>query len=536
MIEKLYIENIGGIRGAELAFTRGLNVITGESGAGKSSVVRSLELLSGTRGGVKFIRAGEESGRVEARFTKHSVMREVLSSGRSRARVDGAAAGLNECAQIVNGLVRIQSQFAQMELLNPERQLAMLDACLPEDVRTEKFPQFHKVFDAARKSSGDLRAMKKRRAEIERRYANAREIFSLVKTAQPESGLELRLENQLADITHRIASRERARNSLDALTGGMSEHGLLEKVRACFENLEGFLTDGDNITSAMDVLNDAVKHLAGELGDDESDSVLLEETENRLGALRRLKRLCNISDENELMNFCGEIYTNLDWLENSYTELEELSARSLEERKKANALAMEIRNERQEAAKSLTQRVNAVLVELAMTGIEFGIGIAGLQKLSRNGADSVEFTLSDGVRSGRVEKIASGGELSRLLLALQLSLPDEWLPPTIVFDEVEAGLGGKAAVLSGLQLKELSRKCQVILVTHEASIAALGDTHILIQRTNGETFTKSITGEDRVKEIARMLSGSPDMSEAQKHAQILLASAHVKTSALTHKL
>ncbi len=523
MIEKLYIENIGGIHGAELTFSRGLNVITGESGAGKSSIVRSLELLAGTRGGVKFIRAGEDSGRVEARFSGHSVMREVLSSGRSRARVDGGVVGLNECAQFVNGLVRIQSQFAQMELLNPERQLAMLDACLPEDVRTEKFREFHKIFDAARKSSGDLRAMKKRRAEIERRYSNAREIFSLVKTAQPESGLELRLENQLADITHRIAARERARNSLDALTGGMSERGLLEKVRACFENLGEFMTDDiDGVNSAMDALNDAVKGLAGELGDDESDSALLEETENRLGALRRLKRLCNISDENELMNFCAEIYSNLDWLEGSYTELEELSARSLEERKKANALAMEIRHERQEAAKILTQRVNAVLGELAMQGIEFGIGLTGLQKLSRNGADSVEFTLSDGVRSGRVEKIASGGELSRLLLALQLSLPDEWLPPTIVFDEVEAGLGGRAAVLSGLQLKELSRKCQVILVTHEASIAALGDEHILIQRAEGETCTRGIAGEERVREIARMLSGSPDMSEAQEHAKILL--------------
>ena len=157
-----------------------------------------------------------------------------------------------------------------------------------------------------------------------------------------------------------------------------------------------------------------------------------------------------------------------------------------------------------------------------MTGIEFGIALTGLQKLSRNGADSVEFTLSDGMRSGRVEKIASGGELSRLLLALQLSLPDEWLPPTIVFDEVEAGLGGRAAVLSGLQLKKLSRKCQVILVTHEASIAALGDSHVLIQRTEGETFTNSITGDERVKEIARMLSGAPDMAEAQEHAKILL--------------
>ena len=157
-----------------------------------------------------------------------------------------------------------------------------------------------------------------------------------------------------------------------------------------------------------------------------------------------------------------------------------------------------------------------------MGGITFGISFTGLQKLRRDGADDVEFILTDGSRSGAVGKIASGGELSRLLLALQLSLPDEWLPPTIIFDEVEAGLGGRAAVLSGLQLKELSRRCQVILVTHEASIAALGDSHVLIQRVNGESAMKEIDGEERVREIARMLSGSPDMSEAQDHARMLL--------------
>ena len=183
---------------------------------------------------------------------------------------------------------------------------------------------------------------------------------------------------------------------------------------------------------------------------------------------------------------------------------------------------MEIRHARHNAAEILASRVNAVLNELAMGGITFGINLAGLQKLRRDGADSAEFFLRDGSRSGPVGKIASGGELSRLLLALQLSLPDEWLPPTIVFDEVEAGLGGKAAVLSGMQLKKLSRKCQVILVTHEASIAALGDSHILIQRIDGESAMKNIDGEERVKEIARMLSGSPDLSEARKHAKILL--------------
>lgn len=526
MIESLRIKNIGGIRESELKFTHGLNVITGESGAGKSSVVRALELLTGSRGGLKFIRAGEERGIVEARFTDKIIMREILNTGRSRAKIDGVNTGLNECAAIVNSLVRIQSQFAQIELLEPERQLAMLDSCLPVRIRTEVFDAFHEIYGKARTSSRELRAMKKKRSEIEKKYENAREIFSLMKTARPESGLEMKLENQLADLTHKISMRERGRESLDSLTGGMSEQGLLENIRSCFEELYSFMNDESvhETESAIETLIDSVKdkNMLSELGNSEHDMKTLEETEMRLGALRKLKRLCNIPDENELLNYCDEIYTSLEWLESSYKELEELSSRSLEERKKANAIAMEIRRARNESAEILAHRVNEILSELAMESITFGIKLEGLQKLGINGADEAEFFLQDGSRIGRVEKIASGGELSRLLLALQLSLPDEWLPPTIVFDEVEAGLGGKAAVLSGMQLKKLSRKCQVILVTHEASIAALGDSHILIQRLEGESFVKAIDGEERVKEIARMLSGSPDMSEAREHAKILL--------------
>ncbi|MBQ9574065.1 MAG: AAA family ATPase [Synergistaceae bacterium] len=525
MINRLVIHNIGGIRNAELEFTPGFNVITGESGAGKSSVVRSLELLTGSRGGVKFIRAGETRGSVEADFDGSTISREVLSTGRSRAKIDGDAAGLNECAERVSALVRIQSQFAQMELLEPARQLAMIDSCLPERIRTEVFDSFREIFGKASASSRELREIKRRRSEIERKYSNAREIFDLVKTAKPESGLEMRLENKLSDITHRIATRERARESLDLLTGGLSEQGLIGNTEACFESMYEFMNDdeAEEVRRSIEVLYDAVKSLSGNFGNVNDDSALREEIETRLGALRRLKRLSNIPDESELLKYCDEIYTNLEWLEKSYNELEELSARSLDEKKRANALAMEIRRARHESAEVLSSRVNSILSELAMPGITFSINFTGLQKLRRDGADDVEFTLRDGTRSGRVDKIASGGELSRLLLALQLSLPDEWLPPTIIFDEVEAGLGGKAAVLSGLQLKKLSRKCQVILVTHEASIAALGDSHILIQRVEGESVMRSIEGEERVKEIARMLSGSPDMSEAQEHAKILLS-------------
>ena len=191
MLEKLFIKNIGGIKEAGLNFTRGLNVITGESGAGKSSVVRAVELLTGTRGSAKFIRAGENSGSVEAKFTDALISREINQNGRSKTKINGDNLPLNDCAKIVNSLVRIQNQFAQIELLDNEKQLNMLDLCLDEKIRNETFKDFQEIYDKAKTSATELRTIKKRRAEIEKQYSNAKEIFELVKIARPENGLEI---------------------------------------------------------------------------------------------------------------------------------------------------------------------------------------------------------------------------------------------------------------------------------------------------------------------------------------------------------
>ena len=241
-----------------------------------------------------------------------------------------------------------------------------------------------------------------------------------------------------------------------------------------------------------------------------------------MGSLRKLKRLAGVKNEEDLLAYCRGAEEGLAWLEKSYEQLEKLTQEARELRRQASQVALTVREERKRAASVLEKGVNALLQDLAMEGIGFSIHFIELPKLRRDGADGVEFTLFTGKRIGRVDKIASGGELSRLLLALQLSLPDEWLPPTLVFDEVEAGLGGKAAVLSGLKLQKLSQRCQVLLITHEASIAALGDIHYTVRKQNGESHVLRVEGEDRIRELARMLSGNPGLPEAQEHARRLL--------------
>lgn len=544
MLERLTLWNIGGIRRADLAFGRGLTVITGESGAGKSSVVRAIELVGGKRGEVQLLRAGEDEGGAEAcfgtdaRFPELSdalqpeegtllARRTLLRGGRARSSLQGLQIPLATYSVAAARLLRIQSQFAQMELLDDARQLAMLDSCTSREAR-DTARELCRVFDEARARSQELRAMSRRREEIERRYANAQEVLALVRKVAPEPGLEAGLEASLTELVRRIVRRERAQDALNWLFGGLSEPGLLDGVKNAVETFQELLPDEarqrvqQRLREGLHAIEDAVDEAREELSGQEEDAGERDRLEARLGALRRLKRLSGSADEEGLLTYCREASLNLEWLEKSYPKLEELTGESLKLRKRANALAMELRRSRQEAAAALSQRVNALLKDLAMEGTSFELHLRELGKLRRDGADEAEFALRDGTRVGRVDKIASGGELSRLLLALQLSLPQEWTPPTLVFDEVEAGLGGRAAVLSGMKLKELSRNAQVILVTHEASIAALGDAHVLIQRSGGESQIEAIEGEARVREIARMLSGSPDLTEAQEHARRLL--------------
>jgi DNA repair protein RecN (Recombination protein N) len=543
VLERLSIRNVGSISHCELSFGSGFIVITGESGAGKSSIVRAIELASGKRGQTVLIRAGEEEAVVDAVFQTDLRLpgledeqqpaegtfftkRNLSRSGRGRAALQGTQVPVTLYASSVGHLIHIQSQFAQLELLDANRQLAMVDSCGSEELHGVLL-ELHDVFERARLKERELKDIAARRGEIERRYSNASEVVPLVKKVNPAAGLEASLERELLDLSRRLSDRARLTQTLDRLTGGLSERGLLDEL----ENLCKTLTEclppenAECTRLSQDMLQnfrDAVDLAQKQMGSSEALSLEMETLEQRLGALRKLRRLAGAKNEEELLAYCCGATEGLAWLEESYARLEKLTREARELRRQASQAALTLRKERKSTASALEKRVNVLFRDLAMEGIDFSIGFSELPKLRRDGADGVEFTLFTDKRSGRVDKIASGGELSRLLLALQLSLPDEWLPPTLVFDEVEAGLGGKAAVLSGLKLQELSRRCQVLLVTHEASIAALGSLHYVVRKQCGESHVLKVEGENRIHELARMLSGNPDLPEAQEHARRLL--------------
>jgi DNA repair protein RecN (Recombination protein N) len=547
LLTRIAVQNVGGVSRCEIPLEGGFTVFTGESGAGKSSIVRAIELVAGKRAQTALIRAGEDEAVVEAVFSTNLHLpgleepqqpaegclfakRALSRGGRGRALLQGAQVPVALYSSSVGRLVHIQSQFAQLELLDTGRQLAMTDSCGGEPLR-ESLEQLREVFGRARVKERELREISDRRADIERRYANAAEVVPLAKKVDLREGLEAELEAEAAELSRRLAAAGRAGQALDRLTGGLAERGLLDELDSvCKALLECAPPEEEELCARLfkeglrnlTDFSDTVRRQAAKNSSPEALSQEIEALERRLGSLRRLRRMAGAKSEGELADWCREAEDGLEWLEKSYDRLETAAREARDLRREASQLALGIRAGRKEAASALEKRVNVLFKDLAMDGIGFAIRFSELPKLRRNGADEVEFGLFTDKRSGRVDKIASGGELSRLLLALQLSLPDEWLPPTLVFDEVEAGLGGRAAVLSGLKLRELSRRCQVILVTHEASIAALGDCHYVVRKQEGESRVFRAEGEERVREVARMLSGDAGLPEAQEHARRLL--------------
>ncbi len=545
MIEELTVRNVGGIASAALRLEGGLSVLTGESGAGKSSVVRSLELLAGKRGQAAFLRAGQEEGSVEAFFSfeagnkpllpsdeEEDVLyaRRVLSrSGKNRTFFQGRSVPLSLFASVMNESVRIQSQFAQIDLLEPARQLEIVDFC--NGAEGERLlGELSRTFAEALECDRDLRSGRIKELELKKRFQDADSILAASSSLRIFPGCDLQWEREWEDLSRRIERGRRVRDVLLKITGGASGEGaldtlenagvvLLQELSEKSAELEGLFNEG--LASLQQFIREIEgRHSERSLNEMERDAEALEK---RMGLLRKLKRSAGAATAEAFLKWAEEAREAVDWLrrETAHSSLLEEKGKNL--RKEASRLAMELRELRRSAASSLEERVNRHLADLAMEEIRFSVCLRDLGKIRSTGADEIVFTLSG---SGReeipVNKSASGGELSRILLALQLSLPDESLPPTLVFDEVEAGLGGKAAVLAGYKLVELSKKCQVLLVTHEATIAALADHHFQVRREGEGVALRPLSREERVDEIARMLSGDPSLAEARDHARSLL--------------
>lgn len=539
MVEQLDVRGMGGITAASLEFTGDFIVITGESGSGKSSLVRSFEFISGKRSQTSSIHSGSDEVTVEALWripgaadegmdavTKRSLTR----SGKGRCLIDGSLASVGQLAAHSAPLIEIQSQFAQLNLLDASRQLELVDFCGGGDLKNTK-DRLCELFPRMLASEKEILELRKRKADLEADLEGAPVRVRRIKALGLYEGCEAEWMEDLAALDRQIREAGRYEEILWRMQGGDAEVEMIDQLgvllrdlyAAAPETLRNRWTElGETALTNLQELFDAAGTELGLIPREELEA-RYEAAEERLGALRKIKRETGLDTETELAAYIDEVDREMQWVRESGQLLEEKNRRAAEMRAEVGAQARRLRAQREEAARDFEQRVNRHLQDLAMGDTTFSVVVNRLDKIRAGGAESVSFMLRQkDLPPNPVARAASGGELSRILIAIQASIEPSRLPGSIVFDEVEAGLGGRTALLAGEKLKELSGRCRTILITHEATIAAMADQHFLVKRNGDETEVFEIGGAARELEIARMLAGS-DSPEALEHARSLLS-------------
>jgi DNA repair protein RecN (Recombination protein N) len=590
MLREIRIQNLGVIDDAVLELSAGLNVLTGETGAGKTMVVSGLGLLLGARADAGLVRTGAKVAVVEGvvevgpehpaslRATEAGgdaaddliLVRTVSAAGRSRAHVGGRTVPVSVLGELGELLVAVHGQSDQWRLRQPEQHRVVLDRFAGGSVAgplgryTELYDDFHQVGAELR----HLRGLARERArEVDVLRTGLEEIEAI--DPLPGEDLELRVEDER--LAHADGLRASAGQAHALLTGdqdsrytgggveGISGEGfgdggsngdvgaLLGTARAALAPMTAHdqaLADLDRRLQELGYLTaDLGTDLAAYLSDCEVDPARLATVQNRRADLARLQRKYGDTAD-EILVWAKDSAARLAELEGADDRADELQVRLEERRDELTSCARELSAARQRAAADFGGRVSAELAHLAMGKAVVEVGIShhpdpdGLWlgegaepvRFGRHGVDDVEILLAanPGTPARSIARVASGGELSRVMLALEVVTGSGDIP-TFVFDEVDAGVGGRAALDVGARLAALSTSAQVIVVTHLAQVAAYADRHLVVRRTDGEHITASgvapVTGQERLRELARMMAGVEDSDVAIEHARELLAQA-----------
>jgi DNA repair protein RecN (Recombination protein N) len=543
MLRELHLTGLGVIEDVELELHPGLNVLTGETGAGKTMVTVGLALALGRRASASLVRAGAEAARVQARFEPVAadiapawasdgelvLARAVAAEGRGSARINAELVPVSALAELAPALVEVHGQHEGIALLSPAAQLAFVDRYAGtahlEQVRA--LAEAHADLRAARRDLDDLRERERdRERELDLLRYQARDIA----TAAPRPGELEALVTEEARLGHverlldRATAAERALDAEDAGTDALA---------AAAEALSG-VADVDAGAASLAEAAAELLAAATELARDvrayreslDVDPARLAEVEERISVIRALLRRYG-DTEDDVLTFLADVERRLATLERGEEALAEADERVTTASARVEALAVEVSRGRTQASPRLAAAVGAELRDLGMPDAAVEVALLPLEEIGSNGAERVEFRFAAGV--GQVPmplaKVASGGELSRTMLACRSVLADLDDVPTLVFDEVDAGIGGLAGVAVGRRLAALAARRQVLVVTHLPQIASFADRHLRVEKVAGTATVTVLDDAGRVAELTRMLSGLPESEAAATHAEELLAEA-----------
>ena len=578
MIETISIENLGVIAQAELPLGPGLTALTGETGAGKTMVLTSLKLLLGSKADPAIVRAGTQRCVVEGAFALEEdakciqiaqeagceieddlllASRVVPATGRSRAHLGGRAVPASVLGQVGSRLVSIHGQADQLRLRTAAAQRRALDAVGGSE-HEQLCRQYSSCYRAWNQARQDLETWREQALAREGEIAGLRHALEQLEALDPKPGEDQALAEEASRLENLDLLRSGAAEAANAISGDELNDdvaNVIALVSVARRSLENAADHDSRLASLMPRLNevaaltsDLAMELTDYLADLDADPDRLAWVHERREQLRRgcleIGGLGQVfANVDELLAFGQQAAARLAQLDGPLDREAELAAEVERTGKELKTVAKRLSQARTKLAKLLSQQVSAELEGLMMRGAKLQVRLNPLEQPGPTGMEEVELLLRahPGAAALPLEKGASGGELSRIMLALEVVLAQHTATKrhTFVFDEIDAGVGGRAAVEIGRRLAALARHHQVIVVTHLAQVAAWAQTQLVVVKQVGQasneattTAVETVSGPERVRELARMLSGQSDSQTALRHAEELLEQANMAQSKL----
>ncbi len=550
MLSNLYIENIAVIEKTSIDFKKGLNVMTGETGAGKSIVIDSINAVLGNRTSKELIRTGASSAFVSAEFTNLSekaiaviyeagfeledgellIQREISTTGKNKCRINGRPATVSTLKEIGVQLINIHGQHESYELMSPELHISYIDKLAGLESEIEAYQEVYKKY---KKLSAELKKATVDESERERKIDLLKYQIDELEDADLRDGEYEELNEQKAVLQNSEKIIEAIMSSRALMNGDEESSGVLEnlqEINSQLSDISGYMSEvepiNSRIESAIYELEDCLSELTGLTDLVDTDGGSLDSIEERLDLIYTLGKKYG-STIKEMLDFLDKAKKELNALV-MYDENREALIKECDKAyKEAEKLAKALSEKRRATSSEFADKVCEEMAFLDMPNVKLVV-VQEKCELNSLGCDNIEFLISTnpGEPPKPISKIASGGELSRMMLAVKNVLSDKDDIDTLIFDEVDTGISGSAAQKVGLKLREVSKSRQVLCVTHLAQIAAMGNSHFKISKSvrDEKTFTKveELDHEGRKQELARIIGGTEMTKASLDYAEEML--------------